>query len=95
MQGHFNDAGLRVFGSGWALVTVTRDGTLAIETRPNQDTPLMEGKRVLFGNDVWEHAYYLTYQNRRADYLKAWWNTVNWNMVAERYAAAKAGTLGI
>jgi superoxide dismutase, Fe-Mn family len=95
MQGHFNDTGLRVFGSGWALVTVTRDGTLAIEAKPNQDTPLMEGKRVLFGNDVWEHAYYLTYQNRRADYLKAWWNTVDWNKVAERYAAAKAGTLGI
>ncbi len=95
MQGRFNDAGLRVFGSGWALVTVTSGGTLAIESRPNQDTPLMEGKRVLFGNDVWEHAYYLTYQNRRADYLKAWWNTVNWNKVAERYAAAKAGTLGI
>jgi superoxide dismutase, Fe-Mn family len=95
MQGHFNDTGLRVFGSGWALVTVTRDGTLAIEAKPNQDTPLMEGKRVLFGNDVWEHAYYLTYQNRRVDYLKAWWNTVDWNKVAERYAAAKAGTLGI
>ena len=95
MQGRFNDAGVRVFGSGWALVSVTRDGTLAIETRPNQDTPLMEGKRVLFANDVWEHAYYLTYQNRRADYLKAWWNTVNWNKLAERYAAAKAGTLGI
>jgi Fe-Mn family superoxide dismutase len=95
MQSRFNDAGVRVFGSGWALVSVTRDGTLAIETRPNQDTPLMDGKRVLFGNDVWEHAYYLTYQNRRADYLKAWWNTVNWNKIAERYAAAKAGTLGI
>jgi Fe-Mn family superoxide dismutase len=55
----------------------------------------MENKRVLFGNDVWEHAYYLTYQNRRADYLKAWWNVVNWSKVAERNAAAKAGTLGI
>ena len=95
MRGRFNDAGLRVFGSGWVLVSVTRDGTLAIETRPNQDTPLMEGKRGLFANDVWEHAYYLTYQNRRADYLKAWWNTVNWNKLTERYAAAKAGTLGI
>jgi Fe-Mn family superoxide dismutase len=95
MQGRFNEAGLRVFGSGWALVSVTGDGALAIESRPNQDTPLMEGKRVLFGNDVWEHAYYLTYQNRRADYLKAWWNTINWTKIAERYAAAKAGTLGI
>jgi Iron/manganese superoxide dismutases, C-terminal domain len=56
---------------GWVFVTVARDGKLAIETKPNQDTPLMEGKRVLLGNDVWEHAYYLNYQNRRADYLKA------------------------
>ena len=55
----------------------------------------MDGKRALMGNDVWEHAYYLNYQNRRADYLKAWWNTVDWNKVAERYAAAKAGTLGV
>ena len=95
MQARFNDAGLRVFGSGWIFVTVTREGKLAIETKPNQDTPLMEGRRVLFGNDVWEHAYYLNYQNRRADYLKAWWNTVNWAKLAERYAAAKAGTLTI
>ncbi len=94
-QNDFNAAGLRVFGSGWVFVTVTRDGKLAVETRPNQDSPLMEAKRVLFGNDVWEHAYYLQYQNRRADYLKAWWNVVNWGKVAERYAAAKAGTLAI
>jgi Fe-Mn family superoxide dismutase len=95
MQARFNEAGLRVFGSGWVMVTVTPEGKLAIETRPNQDTSLMEGKRILFGNDVWEHAYYLTYQNRRADYLKAWWNVVNWNKIAGRYAAAKAGTLRI
>jgi len=94
-QTDFNAAGGRQFGSGWVFVTVTKDGKLAIETRPNQDTPIMDGKRVLMGNDVWEHAYYLNYQNRRADYLKAWWNTVNWNKVAERYAAAKAGTLGV
>ena len=94
-QDDFNTAGTRVFGSGWVFVTVTPEGTLAIETKPNQDTPLMDGKRVLMGNDVWEHAYYLTYQNRRPDYLKAWWNVVNWNKVAERYAAAKAGTLAV
>ena len=95
LQDDFNAAGLRVFGSGWVVVTVTRDGKLALETRPNQDTPLMESKRVLFGNDVWEHAYYLNYQNRRGDYLKAWWNVVNWGKVGERYAAGKAGTLTI
>lgn len=95
LQANLNAGGLRVFGSGWTLVTVTRDGTLALETRPNQDSVLMDGKRVLFGNDVWEHAYYLHYQNRRADYLKAWWNVVNWNGLNERYAAAKTGTLEI
>jgi Fe-Mn family superoxide dismutase len=95
LQNDFNAAGLRVFGSGWVFVTVARDGKLALETKPNQDTPLMEGKRVLIGNDVWEHAYYLNYQNRRGDYLKAWWNVVNWSKVGERYAAAKSGTLNI
>ena len=94
-QNDFNAAGLRQFGSGWVFVTVSKDGKLAIETRPNQDNPIMDGKRALMGNDVWEHAYYLNYQNRRADYLKAWWNTVNWSKIAERYAAAKAGTLGV
>ncbi len=94
-QEDFNAAGGRVFGSGWVFVTVTREGKLALVTKPNQDTPLMDGQRVLMGNDVWEHAYYLKYQNRRADYLKAWWNVVNWDKVAERYAAAKAGTLTI
>jgi Fe-Mn family superoxide dismutase len=94
-QTDFNAAGGRQFGSGWVFVTVAKDGKLAIETRPNQDNPIMDGKRALLGNDVWEHAYYLNYQNRRADYLKAWWNTVNWKAIAERYAAAKAGTLGV
>jgi superoxide dismutase, Fe-Mn family len=94
-QTDFDAAGGRVFGSGWVFVTVAKDGKLAIETRPNQDSPIMDGKRALLGNDVWEHAYYLHYQNRRADYLTAWWNTVNWRKIAERYAAAKAGTLGV
>ena len=94
-QTDFNAAGGGVFGSGWVFVTVSAKGTLAIEARSNQDTPLMDGKRVLFGNDVWEHSYYLRYQNRRPDYLKAWWNLVNWQKIAERYAAAKHGTLTI
>lgn len=95
LKADFDMAGTRIFGSGWVFVTVTQDGKLALETRPNQDTPLMEGKRVLFGNDVWEHSYYLRYQNRRADYLKAWWDVVNWSMIGDRYTDAKKGTLGI
>lgn len=95
MQADFNAAGLRVFGSGWTFITVSKDGKLAIASKPNQDSPLMDGNRALLGNDVWEHAYYLNYQNRRADYLKAWWNVVNWGEVAKRYAAAKAGTLTV
>ena len=91
----FNRAGLTQFGSGWAMVTVDRAGKLAVVARPNQDSPLMDGSRVLFGNDVWEHAYYLKYQNRRADYLAAWWNVVNWAEVTKRFEAAKAGTLDI
>ncbi|WP_027135481.1 superoxide dismutase [Geminicoccus roseus] len=93
MKSDFNKAGGGVFGSGWVFVTVTQDGTLALTTRPNQDTPLMDGHQVLFGNDVWEHAYYLNYQNRRPAYLEAWWNVVNWDAIAQRYADAKAGTL--
>lgn len=95
LKEEFNAAGEKVFGSGWVFVTVTPEGKLTLATKRNQSTPLMKGQRVLFGNDVWEHAYYLTYQNRRADYLKAWWNVVNWKAVGERYAAAKAGTLGV
>jgi Fe-Mn family superoxide dismutase len=95
LQDAFSTAGLRVFGSGWVFVTVAADGKLALVTKPNQDTPLMDGRRVLLGNDVWEHAYYLKYQNRRGDYLKAWWNVVDWDKVAARFAAAKAGTLTI
>lgn len=95
LQADFNAAGAKVFGSGWVFVTVDDAGKLALISKPNQDTPIMEGKRVLFGNDVWEHAYYLKYKNRRPDYLEAWWNVVNWKAVADRYAAAKAGTLKI
>jgi Fe-Mn family superoxide dismutase len=94
-QADFNTAGERQFGSGWVFVTVSRDGKLALVTKPNQDTPLMDGQRVLMGNDVWEHAYYLKYQNRRPEYLKAWWNVLDWNRLGQRYAAAKAGTLTV
>lgn len=76
------------FGSGWAWLVVD-NGSLTITSTPNQDTPLMEGKTPILGLDVWEHAYYLHYQNRRADYVSAFWNVVNWNKVAEFYAAAK------
>jgi Fe-Mn family superoxide dismutase len=92
-QQDFNAAGLGVFGSGWVFVTAGRDGKLALVQRPNQDTPLMEGRDVLFGNDLWEHAYYLKYQNRRGDYLKAWWNVVNWQAVADRYERTLEGSL--
>ena len=94
LKKQINAAGAGRFGSGWSWL-VSDNGTLKVESTPNQDTPLMQGKKVLFGNDVWEHAYYLKYQNKRADYLKAWWNVVNWKAVGERYAAAKAGTLKI
>ena len=70
-----------VFGSGWAFVTVTPAGRLAIVTKPGQDNPLMDGSRVLMGNDVWEHAYYLRYQNRRAEYTAAWWNVLDWSKI--------------
>ncbi len=95
MKADFNAMGGRVFGSGWVFVTVDRAGKLALASKPNQDSPLMDGARALIGNDVWEHAYYLKYNNRRADYLNAWWNVVNWDRVASRYAAAKAGGLTI
>ena len=94
-QADFNTAGEKQFGSGWVFVTVSRDGKLGIVSKPNQDTPLMDGQMVLMGNDVWEHAYYIKYQNRRAEYLKAWWNVLDWSRIGERYAAAKTGTLTI
>jgi Fe-Mn family superoxide dismutase len=83
----FEAAGVGQFGSGWAWL-VADGGKVAIVSTPNQDSPLTTGKTPLFGNDVWEHAYYLKYQNKRPDYLKATWNVVDWGKVAERFAAA-------
>jgi len=82
----FQAAGMGRFGSGWAWLVKGNDGALSIMSTPNQDNPLMDGKHALLGVDVWEHAYYLKYQNRRADYLGAFWNVVNWAEVAKRFA---------
>jgi len=83
-----NDGGIKRFGSGWTWLVW--DGTgLAVKSTPNQDTPVMDGEVPLLGIDVWEHAYYLNYQNRRPDYLAAWWSVVNWDAVAGRYEAAR------
>jgi superoxide dismutase, Fe-Mn family len=83
----FEAAGVAQFGSGWAWLVVD-GGQLAITSTANQDNPIGNGQQPLLGNDVWEHAYYLKYQNRRPEYLKAWWNTVDWSKVGERYSAA-------
>jgi Fe-Mn family superoxide dismutase len=80
----FNAAGAARFGSGWAWLLKTSSG-VEITSTPNQDSPVMEGKNVVFGCDVWEHAYYLKYQNRRPDYLAAWWNVVNWKEIENRF----------
>jgi Fe-Mn family superoxide dismutase len=85
----FAAAGVGRFGSGWAWLVADASGKVSIESSPNQDNPLMEGRHAILGLDVWEHAYYLKYQNRRPDYIGAWWNVVNWGEVATRYAAAK------
>jgi len=84
----FSKAALDRFGSGWAWV-IQRNGQLAIESTANQDSPLMEGKVPVFGIDVWEHAYYLKYQNRRADYISSWWNVVNWSVINKQLARAR------
>ncbi len=85
----FTAAAMKVFGSGWAWLSITPDGEMVIETTPNQDSPIMNGGKPLLGLDVWEHAYYLKNQNRRAEYVDAWWNVVNWDYVAEKYTEAK------
>jgi Fe-Mn family superoxide dismutase len=89
-QAKLKEAAMGRFGSGWAWL-VLADGHLKIVSTPNQDNPLMDGQKPIFGIDVWEHAYYLKYQNKRADYVDAWWNVVNWSAIAKRYSEAKAG----
>jgi Fe-Mn family superoxide dismutase len=88
----FNDAGAKRFGSGWAWLVLDRNGKLQVISTPNQDSPLMEGQYPILGNDVWEHAYYLKYQNRRPEYLNAWWNVVNWDEIAKRYEHARGSS---
>ncbi len=88
LKKQINAAGVGRFGSGWSWLIVDGD-TLAVVSTPNQDSPISDGKTPILGIDVWEHAYYLNYQNRRPDYLAAWWNVVNWDAVAAKYAAAK------
>lgn len=85
----FAAAGVGRFGSGWAWLVIDGGGKLAIEATLNQDSPLMQGHTPILGLDVWEHAYYLNYQNRRPDYITAWWNVVNWDKVAELFASVK------
>lgn len=87
-QKQFNEAGTKQFGSGWVWL-VKSGGALKIVSTPNQDNPMSDGSAPIFGNDVWEHAYYLKHQNKRADYLSVWWNVVNWDEINKRLAAAK------
>jgi Fe-Mn family superoxide dismutase len=85
LKAQFNDAGAKRFGSGWAWLVKRADGTLSVTSTANQDNPISEGLTPILGNDVWEHAYYLKYQNRRPEYLNAWWNVVNWDEVNRRF----------
>lgn len=84
----FSETGVKQFGSGWVWLVRSRDGKLSVTSTANQDNPMSNGLEPIMGNDVWEHAYYLKYQNRRADYLNAWWNVVDWDAVGKRFAAA-------
>ena len=81
----FNDAGAKQFGSGWVWLVRNSDGKLEVTSTPNQDNPITSGSFPIMGNDVWEHAYYLKYQNKRPEYLKQWWNVVNWNEINKRF----------
>ena len=91
LKAAFNDAGAKRFGSGWAWLVIGADGKLAVTSTANQDSPLIDGLYPVMGNDVWEHAYYLKYQNRRPEYLAAWWNVVNWDEIGKRYAQGMSG----
>ena len=90
LQEEFNTAGTKRFGSGWAWLVMNDQKELEVTSTANQDSPLMEGQYPIMGNDVWEHAYYLKYQNKREDYLNAWWNVVNWDEVNKRFQAANS-----
>ncbi len=89
LKNQFNQAGAKRFGSGWAWLVFNKGGKLEVMSTANQDSPFSEDKYPIMGNDVWEHAYYLNYQNRRKDYLEAWWNVINWDEVNQRFEAAK------
>ncbi|HEX6542552.1 MAG TPA: superoxide dismutase [Ktedonobacterales bacterium] len=91
LKAAFNDAGAKRFGSGWAWLVIGTDGKLSVISTANQDSPLTDGLFPVMGNDVWEHAYYLKYQNRRPEYLAAWWNVVNWDEIAKRFAQGMSG----
>jgi Fe-Mn family superoxide dismutase len=81
----FNDAGAKQFGSGWVWLVRTSEGKIEVTSTPNQDSPITQGNFPIMGNDVWEHAYYLKYQNKRAEYLKQWWNVINWDEINKRF----------